>query len=172
MGGWSTPRPGRFTPGKDLVPNLQEAGRAPGPVWTGAENLAPTGIWSPDRPSRSESLYRLSHPGPIQICTENKSLEWYISTTYTQVLCRCYLCKADYAVIYLAYTTNSHLPKTDTSKLHIKLQFVAHGDKFPLERPAWEINSIHCENHMEHANTPRDTATFLTVTASGTSKYH
>ena len=32
-----------FTPGKDLVPLVQEAGWAPGPVWTGAENLAPTG---------------------------------------------------------------------------------------------------------------------------------
>jgi hypothetical protein len=30
-----------FTPGKDPVPILQEAGWAPGPVWTGAENLAP-----------------------------------------------------------------------------------------------------------------------------------
>jgi hypothetical protein len=34
-------------------------------VWTGKENLAPTGILSPDRPARSESLYRLSYPGPI-----------------------------------------------------------------------------------------------------------
>jgi len=30
-----------FTPGKDAVPIVQEAGWAPGPVWTGAENLAP-----------------------------------------------------------------------------------------------------------------------------------
>ena len=30
-----------FTPGKDPVPILQEAVWAPGPVWTGAENLAP-----------------------------------------------------------------------------------------------------------------------------------
>ena len=30
-----------FTPGRDLVPIVQEAGWAPGPVWTGAENLAP-----------------------------------------------------------------------------------------------------------------------------------
>jgi hypothetical protein len=30
----------RFTPGKDPVPLVQEAGWAPGPVWTGAENLA------------------------------------------------------------------------------------------------------------------------------------
>ena len=55
-----TPRP-HFTPGKDPVSILQKAGWAPGPVWTGAENLAPTGIQSPDRPSRSQSLYRLSY---------------------------------------------------------------------------------------------------------------
>ena len=41
--GWGvsvTPRP-LFTPGKDPAPIVQEAGWAPGPVWTGAENLAP-----------------------------------------------------------------------------------------------------------------------------------
>ena len=65
VGGWSAPRPGRFTPGKDPVPIVQEAGWAPGPVWTGAENLVPpTGIRSLDRPARSESLYRLSYRGP------------------------------------------------------------------------------------------------------------
>jgi hypothetical protein len=31
---------------------------------TGAKNLAATGIRSPDRPARSESLYRLNYPGP------------------------------------------------------------------------------------------------------------
>jgi hypothetical protein len=51
------PRP--HYPGKDPVPIVQEAGWAPGLVWTGAENLAPTRIRA-----RSESLYRLSHPGP------------------------------------------------------------------------------------------------------------
>ena len=62
--GWvSAPRPGRFTPSKDPVPIVQEAGWAPGPFWSGAENLAFTGIRSPDRPARSESLYRLSYPG-------------------------------------------------------------------------------------------------------------
>ena len=55
-----TPRP-LFTPGKDPVPIVQETGWTPGPVWTGAENLAPTGIRSPDRPARSQSLYRLSY---------------------------------------------------------------------------------------------------------------
>ena len=49
---------------RDLVPTVQEAGWAPGSVWTGAENLAHTGIRSPNRPARSESLYRLSYTGP------------------------------------------------------------------------------------------------------------
>ena len=45
-----TPRP-LFTPRKYLVPIVQEAGWAPGLVWTGKENLAPTGILSPDLPA-------------------------------------------------------------------------------------------------------------------------
>jgi hypothetical protein len=62
-GEWSanTPRP-QFTPGKDPVPIVQEAGWAPEPVWTGAENLAPTGIRSPDRPSYTAIPTEL--PGP------------------------------------------------------------------------------------------------------------
>ena len=58
------PRPGCFTPGKDPVPIVYEAGWAPGPVWMDAENLAPV-IRSPDHPAPSESLYRLSYPGPL-----------------------------------------------------------------------------------------------------------
>ena len=41
-----------------------EASWIPGPVWTGAENLTSTGIRFPDRPARSQSLYRLSCTGP------------------------------------------------------------------------------------------------------------
>ena len=48
---------------RDPVPIVPVAGLDPGPVWTGAENLAPTGIRSPDRPAHSESPYRLSYPG-------------------------------------------------------------------------------------------------------------
>ena len=36
--------PAAFTPGKDPVPIVQEAGWAPEPVWIGAENLAPPGF--------------------------------------------------------------------------------------------------------------------------------
>ena len=55
--GWvvsSTPRP-HFTPGKDPVPILQEAGWAPGPVWTGGKSR-PHRDSIPDRPARSQSL--------------------------------------------------------------------------------------------------------------------
>jgi hypothetical protein len=48
---------------RDSVPIVQQAGWVPGPVWTGAANLAPTGIRSPGRPDRNKSLYRLSCPG-------------------------------------------------------------------------------------------------------------
>ena len=47
--GGSAPRPGRFTPGKDPGTHCTVGWVGPGPVWTGAENLAPTGIRSPDR---------------------------------------------------------------------------------------------------------------------------
>jgi len=48
--------PAASTPWKDPVPIVQEAGWAPGLVWTGAENFAPTGIRSLVRPTRSQSL--------------------------------------------------------------------------------------------------------------------
>ena len=50
----STLRP-HFTPGKEPVPIVQEAGWAPGPVWTGGKSI-------PERSARSQSLYRLSYP--------------------------------------------------------------------------------------------------------------
>ena len=43
-----TPRPGLFTLGKYPIPIVCEAGWAPRPVTTGAENLAPTRIRPPD----------------------------------------------------------------------------------------------------------------------------
>ena len=60
--GWGVMARPLSTPGKDLIPILQETGWSPGLVWTGAENLAPTGIWSPDRPTRSQSLYWICYP--------------------------------------------------------------------------------------------------------------
>ena len=65
----SASRLGRFTSGKDPVPIVQKAGWAPGPVWTGAENLAPSGIRSPDRPARSSVAIPTELPGPLILKT-------------------------------------------------------------------------------------------------------
>jgi len=60
--GWvvsSTPHP-HFTPRKDPVPILHEAGWATGSVWTGRKSR-PHRDSIPDRPARSQSLYWLSY---------------------------------------------------------------------------------------------------------------
>ena len=56
----STPRL-HFISGKDPVPILQEAVWAPGSVWTGGKSRTRRNS-IPDRPARSQSLYRLSYP--------------------------------------------------------------------------------------------------------------
>jgi len=92
--GWAVkakPRP--LYPGKDPVPIVHEAGWAPGPIWTGAETLAPDGIRSPDRPARSESLYRLRCRGTrlwpaANVIPYKNTLDWSAF-----VLCVCELTK-------------------------------------------------------------------------------
>jgi hypothetical protein len=49
---------------RDAVRIVQEAGCASEPVWMGPENLAPTGVQTPGRPTCTESLYRLRYPDP------------------------------------------------------------------------------------------------------------
>ena len=55
------PRPDRCNPVKDPVTFVQEAGWALGQVWTSAQNLASTGIRSPDSPSHSEDYAMEKH---------------------------------------------------------------------------------------------------------------
>ena len=49
---------------RQAVPTVQADGWTPRQFCTLAENLTITGIRSPDRPDRSESLFRLSCPSP------------------------------------------------------------------------------------------------------------
>jgi hypothetical protein len=87
--------PAAFYPRKDPVPIVQEAGWAPGPVLTGAENLSPTGVRSPDRPARSQLLYRLSYPAhliqsmSIVISSIHLSMpcQWFFLQIYSSKLC-------------------------------------------------------------------------------------
>jgi hypothetical protein len=53
-----------FISRKDPVPILQEAGWAPGSVWTGGKSRFHRDS-IPDRPARSQSLYRLSYPAQM-----------------------------------------------------------------------------------------------------------
>jgi hypothetical protein len=66
--GWSAPRSGRLTPGKDPVP----IARCCIAGWVGLgtgldlpEEFASSGIRVPDRPGRRELLWQLSYPGRI-----------------------------------------------------------------------------------------------------------
>ena len=69
----------------------------PGPVWTGAENLAPIRIRSPDRSIRSESLYRLSYSG-----SDNHVILFCL--LYYVMLCYIILCFIILYYIALFYT--------------------------------------------------------------------
>jgi hypothetical protein len=73
------PRP-LFSLGKHPVPIVQESGWAPRPVWTDAENLALTGIRSPDRPARSQSLHRLRYPAHCVNKTLSKLMSLHASS--------------------------------------------------------------------------------------------
>jgi len=64
-GEWSAASPGpTLSPGKDLVPILQEAGWAPGPVWTGGKFL-PHLDSIPDHPACSSVAIPTELPDPL-----------------------------------------------------------------------------------------------------------
>ena len=63
--------PAASTPGKDPVPILQQAEWASGPVWIGGKSR-PHRNSIPDRPTRRQSLYRLSYPANYSIGSEGE----------------------------------------------------------------------------------------------------
>jgi hypothetical protein len=60
---WAAPHSGRYTPPEKTVLTTQQAGRASGPVWMGPKSLTTSGVRSPDRLVRSDSLHRLRYSG-------------------------------------------------------------------------------------------------------------
>jgi hypothetical protein len=103
--GWgvsSTPRP-HFTQGQDPVPIVQEDGWAPAPVWTGAENLAHTGIRSPDRLARSQSLYRTSYPAHAKF---EEKYQINLQESCVLYIGRAYRYPSD-VVFYIFFRTNT-----------------------------------------------------------------
>ena len=64
--GGQTHAPAASNPGKDPVPILQEAGWAPGPVWTGGKSR-PHRDSIPDRPARSAVAIPTELSGPLAL---------------------------------------------------------------------------------------------------------
>ena len=127
-------RPGRFTPGKDPVPIVQEAGWTPVTVWTSAENLLPIGIRSTDRPARSKSLYRLSYRGPLFCCQTQAFLPASLGI---------YLPSQPFVTRIITYTITAKLQinTVDVSCLVFSQQTVVGGRSvvgFSYERPIFE----------------------------------
>jgi hypothetical protein len=71
------------------VPVVQKVGWAPGTVWTGAENLTPTGILSKNRPASSEQLHRVSYPGPPFRANKLQNFHLFLSVPRLRM---CLLC--------------------------------------------------------------------------------
>ena len=107
--------------GKDPVPILQQAGWATGPVWTGGKSRRHRDS-IPDRPARSQSLYRLSYPA------HNKIISIHI---YMYI----YICVCVYIYIYIyIYCLGTHLHRTGIRPdplLHAMQPPRTHGQKPP-----------------------------------------
>ena len=86
----STAQP-HFTPGKDPVPILQEAGWAPGPVWTGGKSR-PQWDSIPDRPALSSVAIPTELPDPhivyiISCVIVVKMLHNTLQDTFSVLVC-------------------------------------------------------------------------------------
>jgi hypothetical protein len=93
--------PGRFTPGTDPISIVQEAGWAPGPVWTYAKNLAPTGIFflfqhtldpRTVQPIASRYTERATWPTMVIYVPNYFGYVWSVLCILCLVVCNCVLC--------------------------------------------------------------------------------
>jgi hypothetical protein len=88
-----TPRP-LFTPGKTRYPLYRRLGEPQGRSGQLRKISPSTGIRSPDRPARSQSLYRLHYPGDHIRC---HLIYWMVYIIYVgknaQLIRREYLCR-------------------------------------------------------------------------------
>ena len=87
-----TALPPRKSPG---TPAVQETGWSPGLAWTGVQqrkSLVPTGVWNPNHPARTKTLFWLHYPSPhyIQKC-EKALFELHISNCYIYIYIYIYI---------------------------------------------------------------------------------
>ena len=82
--------PAALPPGKTRYPLYSRLGGNHGRSGRGRKISPPTGNRSPDRPARSESLYRLSYPGPHDI---NELLELNTRVVYVDGYEQTHICR-------------------------------------------------------------------------------
>jgi hypothetical protein len=128
----STPQP-NFTPGKDLVPIVQEAGCALGLVWTGVENRASTGIRSLDCPECSQLVYQLSYLAHF--------IEMYFGKTSP---CRCVLRSSGFMIPYSLVEKYHCSRDVYYLHLHCRCEHLRNCICHILEVHSYAI--CHCEN--------------------------
>ena len=149
----STPWP-HFTPGKDQVPILQEAGWAPGPVWTGGKSC-PYRDSIPDRLAHSQSQYRLNYRAQnfFQYITKKKlpSPSTHVprrtkrSNSGLQIQTSGILC---YVIVYVDLSTD--VPKNFISFTYrIKQSLYPGGYSITILRNVWKYLTT-------HSNIPQD----------------
>ena len=130
-----------FTPGKDPVPILQEAGCAPGPVWTGGKSRP-----HPDRPARSSVTIPTELPGTqkegkkckIQHCFFCLVVPTSFTVIYNNILKSLCVVKwqldGNYAgiILYyvmlryvtLRYVTSRHVTSRHVTSSHVILYYI------------------------------------------------
>jgi hypothetical protein len=117
-----------FTSGEDPVPIVQEAGWAPGPVWTGGKSC-PTGIRSPDRPARSQSLYRLSYNAVCVFLISTCKICWM---AFMKIWCQ-HIAIDSYSVIPFDY----RLPVLPTFEFRAVLVILMWGFEISYSKQAY-----------------------------------
>ena len=117
--GWAvntTPRP-LYPRERDPVSILQRAGWSSEPVWTGAENLASTGIWSPDRPAVASRYTNCAIPALSYtlICAKI----WNVGSSL-QLRVLLYLLKRNFHCLPLSLTRTLHCSNLSSGRLSLR----------------------------------------------------
>jgi len=126
----STPRP-QFTPGKEPVPILQEAGWAPGPVWTGVKSR-PHRDSIPDLPACSQLLHRLSYRAndTIFVFDLNNCIIWSVKINKSAYIG--HLITSHLFLIKLLFVQLSVFPTQAVSVVKLKSNAARKGQRFPI----------------------------------------
>jgi hypothetical protein len=110
---------------RDPVPTVQ-VWWAPGPVWTGGENLAATGIRSIPRPSKSQGVVVLTTLSPPMRSLHSNPISNPGPEKLTCVLL-CYLGTRAVESLHKTSDSDSYIFKTSLRLLHINSTCINNG---------------------------------------------